>query len=112
MSSRTYDALKAVALIWLPALGTLAFAITDIWSIDGGPQIVGTIMAVDAFLGAVLGITSRSYSQQFDGHLIVDQTHPLTDKYSLDLTTALADLPEKNEVRLKVLQAPDIHNRI
>lgn len=64
MSNRTYDILKFVAQIILPALGTLYFALARIWGLPLGEEIVGTITAVDAFLGAVLGISTMEYNRQ------------------------------------------------
>lgn len=63
MSNKTYDVLKFVAQILLPALGTLYFALASIWNLPYGEQIVGTITAVDAFLGAVLGISTKKYNE-------------------------------------------------
>lgn len=63
MSNRTYDVLKFVAQILLPALGTLYFALASIWNLPYGEQIVGTITAVDAFLGAILGISTKNYNK-------------------------------------------------
>lgn len=64
MSNRTYDILKFVAQIILPALGTLYFALARIWGLPLGEEIVGTITAVDAFLGAILGISTMEYNRQ------------------------------------------------
>lgn len=64
MSNKVYDALKKVAQVWLPALGTLYFALSQIWGLPYGEAIVGTITAVDAFLGAVLGISTHLYNKQ------------------------------------------------
>ena len=61
MSNEMYDILKWIALILLPALGTLYFAIAGIWGLPYGEQVVGTITAVDAFLGAVLQISTDAY---------------------------------------------------
>ena len=61
LSNSTYDALKWVAQILLPALGTLYFALTKIWGLPYGTEIVGTITCVDAFLGALLGISTMNY---------------------------------------------------
>lgn len=61
MSNKTYDILKYVAQIVLPALGTLYFALASIWGFPYGEQIVGTITAVDAFLGALLKLSSDAY---------------------------------------------------
>lgn len=63
MSNKTYDVLKFIAQILLPALGTLYFALASIWNLPYGEQIVGTITAVDAFLGAVLGISTKKYNE-------------------------------------------------
>lgn len=63
MSSKTYDILKFIALIVLPALGTLYFALAQIWGLPYGEQIVGTITAIDAFLGAILGVSTASYKK-------------------------------------------------
>lgn len=63
LSNKTYDVLKWIALIALPALGTLYFALAGIWGLPYGEQVVGTITAVDTFLGALLGISSVNYSK-------------------------------------------------
>ena len=61
MSNATYDVLKFIAQIVLPACGTLYFALATIWGLPYGEQIVGTITAVDAFLGAILGVSTKQY---------------------------------------------------
>lgn len=63
MTNRIYDILKYIALIVLPALGTLYFALSSIWGLPYGEQIVGTITAVDAFLGALLKISKDRYQK-------------------------------------------------
>lgn len=64
MSNRTYDFLKYIALVVLPALGTLYFALSGIWGLPFGEQIVGTITAIDTFLGALLKIASDRYTEE------------------------------------------------
>ena len=66
MSNKTYDILKYIAQIVLPALGTLYFALSSIWGLQYGEQIVGTITAIDAFLGALLGISTMKYNKAGD----------------------------------------------
>ena len=66
-SDKVYDTLKWIALIFLPALGTLYFALASIWGLPYGQEIVGTITAIDAFLGALLGISSVQYHKE-QGH--------------------------------------------
>lgn len=64
LQNKTYDILKWIAQIVLPAIGTLYFALAAIWGFPYGEQIIGTITAVDAFLGALLGISSHNYNKQ------------------------------------------------
>lgn len=63
MNNKTYDVLKWVAQILLPAVATLYFAIVQIWGLPYGEEIVGTITAIDAFLGALLGISTYQYNK-------------------------------------------------
>ena len=57
------DILKAVALVILPAIGTLYFALAGIWGWPYSEQIVGSITAIDTFIGVVLGISSMQYKK-------------------------------------------------
>ena len=63
ISNNTYDLLKWIALYLLPAIGTLYFAISNIWGFPYGEEIVGTITAIDTFLGVILGLSSVKYNQ-------------------------------------------------
>lgn len=64
MNDKVYNILKWVAMIVLPAVGTLYSALAGIWGFPYGDQIVGTILAVDTFLGAILGISSATYEKK------------------------------------------------
>ena len=63
MSNKVYDVLKWIAMYFLPAIGTLYFALSGIWSLPYGEQVVGTITAVDTFLGVLLGISTAQYNK-------------------------------------------------
>ena len=63
MNDKTYDVLKWIAMIVLPAVATLYFTLASIWGLPYGEQIVGTITAVDTFLGALLGISNAKYKK-------------------------------------------------
>ena len=67
MSNKTYDVLKWIAQLLLPALATLYFALAQIWGFPYGEEIVGTITAIDAFLGVILGISTVQYNKQLSG---------------------------------------------
>ncbi len=63
MSNKTYNRLKFIAQIGLPALGTLYFVLAGIWGFPYGEQVVGTITALDVFLGALLGVSTARYNK-------------------------------------------------
>lgn len=62
IKGKPYDTLKFLAQVVFPALGTLYFALAGIWGLPAAEQIVGTIVAVDTFLGVVLQISSTKFS--------------------------------------------------
>lgn len=64
MSNKVYDVLKWIAMCVLPGLGTLYFALSGIWGLPYGEEIVGTVTAVDTFLGVLLGISSAKYNKE------------------------------------------------
>lgn len=100
LNDNIYNMLKWIAQIVLPAMGTLYFGLASIWGFPYGEQIVGTITVIDAFLGAILGISSVKYAG--DGTLHIDTSAPDKDSYHLDFDTALDDIPKKKNVMLKV----------
>lgn len=63
MSNKVYDILKYITQIVIPALATLYFALAGIWGFPYGEQIVGTLTAIDTFLGVILGISSAQYKK-------------------------------------------------
>ena len=64
LNNKTYDILKFIAQIVLPAVGTLYFALAGIWDFPYAEAIVGTITAVDTFLGIILGISTIQYNKK------------------------------------------------
>lgn len=67
LTNKTYDMLKWIAQYLLPAAGTLYFALAGIWGFPYGEQVVGTITAIDTFLGVILGISTMQYNKVTDG---------------------------------------------
>lgn len=72
MKNETYDILKYIAQILIPAIATLYFSVSQIWGLPYGEQVVGTLTAVDTFLGVCLGISSDNYHKSIGGS---DETH-------------------------------------
>lgn len=65
--NKLYDILKWIALILLPAIGALWVALGKIWGFPYLAEISGTILAVDTFLGALLGISNIRYQALKEG---------------------------------------------
>lgn len=63
LSNKAYDIIRFIADLLLPALGTLYFALSGIWGFPYGEAIVGTLMAVTAFLDALLGVSKAQYNK-------------------------------------------------
>ena len=57
-NDKVYKVLKWIAMYFLPALGTLYFTLAGIWGLPYGEQIVGTVTAIDTFLGILGGIST------------------------------------------------------
>ena len=63
MSNSTYDRIKYIALIFMPALETLVIALTQIWGFPHGMAVAATIAAVGVFLGALVKRSSDKYAE-------------------------------------------------
>lgn len=64
LSNKSYDVLKWIAQILLPATATLYVAVAGIWGFPYAEEVAGTISAVDLFIGALLGISSMNYYKE------------------------------------------------
>ena len=93
MSNKVYDALKWIAQIVLPALATLYLALAGIWGLPYGQQVSGTIMAIDAFLGAILGISNARYKQRLKDEANLEEG-------VMDLVDAIEEESNDEEERL------------
>jgi hypothetical protein len=106
MSGKVYDVLKFVALILLPAIGALYFAIAGIWGLPYAQEIVGTITSIDAFLGVLLGINTRTYNAsdaKYDGAInVITQGENKTFSLEFKDDEALDSLDQKPSVMFKI----------
>lgn len=66
MSNKVYDILKTISLMCLPAIATLYAVLAGIWNLPFPEQIPATITAINACLGAFLGISSAKYNKTED----------------------------------------------
>lgn len=76
-TNKVYNGMKFVALVFLPALGTLYFGLVGFWHFPDPEKVVGSITVLDTFLGVVLHISSKSYNssdEKYDGTFSVEQS--------------------------------------
>lgn len=100
-----YDFLKFLAQIALPALGTLYFTVAAIWMLPNAQAVVGTIMAVDAFFGVLLGISSSNYNaseKRFAGDLVAFDKPDGGKAIRLELNDDIPVLKHGDELTFKV----------
>ena len=65
ISNKTYDILKAVATIILPAISALYITLASIWGFGFGEQINATIEAIICFINALLGLFLKKSSSEY-----------------------------------------------
>jgi len=101
-----YDKLKWVAQVALPGLGTLYVTLAALWSLPAPQEVAGTVLALDTFLGVLLGISASNFKNdesRFDGELNISPTGDGTGTVDLNLGVNHPDeLAKKDEVVLKV----------
>lgn len=106
LSNNFYNVLKGVTQVWLPAAGTLYFTLSAIWGLPNTEQVIGSITAIDTFLGVGLAYMSKGYTNSSDGKLVVDKSNPAKDVYNLELTTPLSEIEGKDKISLAVHHGP------
>jgi hypothetical protein len=102
-TNRLYNQLKFLALVLLPALGTLYFGLSGIWGLPVPEKVIGTITVIDTFLGVVLHLSNNAYyknGQNFDGDVNVTD-HKVSVAFNED-PADLADTPGKHSLELKI----------
>ena len=101
ITGKLYDYLKWIAQVVLPAVGTLYVALAGLWGLPEPQAVAGTILAIDTFLGVLLGISQVSYNKQVSEGVM--HVNPNGDKLAYSL---VVDDPEKlkdmKEVRFRV----------
>jgi hypothetical protein len=105
ITGKVYNLLKYIAQIVLPALATLYFALAGLWHLPSAQEVVGTVIAVDTFLGVLLGISQMNYNKQVAGGVVnVEETAKGGKKFTLELDGDPEELPDKKEARFRVVK--------
>lgn len=98
MNDKTYDILKRVALIVVPALATFVNAVGIVWGVPYTNEVTATITAFGVFLGAAIGVSSKNYDPETHGNLVVTKHN---DVYA-DFTAEPSNLKDGDTIILKV----------
>lgn len=61
LDNRTYDILKWVALVVIPASATLVLTVGKIWGLPYYDNIGATISAIGLFIAAIIGVSSKEF---------------------------------------------------
>ena len=104
LSQKWYDRLKWLAQYFIPAVATLYFALAAIWGLPYGEQVVGTLTAVVAFLGVILGISNHQYKASgayADGVLRIDSTEN-KELYKLEFNGPLEAIKDREAITFKI----------
>lgn len=98
MNDNTYDILKRVALIVVPALATFVNAVGIVWGVPYTNEVTATITAFGVFLGAAIGVSSKNYEPDTHGNLVVTKHNEV---YA-DFTAEPSNLKDGDTIILKV----------
>lgn len=104
LGDSAYNKLKQSTTVVLPALGALYFALAQIWHLPKAEEVVGSIAAVNTFLGVVLGISTRSYNRsdvKYAGIIEVEETED-AKQLNFVLNSAANPLENQREVVFRV----------
>ena len=70
LGHKLYEFLKNSAIVILPGVGALYFALSQIWGLPKGEEVVGTVASLNVFLGLIVKAASVSYNNseaKYDG---------------------------------------------
>lgn len=105
LSDNVYNKLKFVSLVLLPAVSTLYFTMSNVWGFGNTEKVIGTIAALDAFIGIFLGISTKLYNasdSKYDGIITIEDRETGAKMYSLELHSHPSELDNKSSVIFKV----------
>jgi hypothetical protein len=107
MNNKTYDALKNLVQLWIPAAATLYLTLATIWGLPAAEAVVATSVAISTFLGVVLRISTKVYENsegsnpKYDGLINIEAKDGKV-VYNLDLNRDPRDLDEMQQALFKI----------
>lgn len=106
LSNSTYDVLKRVTQVGLPALGTLYSGLAILWGFPNAEQVVGSISLLTVFFGVILGASSKSYNSGENtpaGDFVVNVTPEGKRVVQLQLDRAPEDIVTQRRIVFNVV---------
>lgn len=108
LTGKTYDALKFLAQVLLPAIGAAYFSLAGIWGLPSADEVVGTIVVVDTFLGVVLQISSSNFQKGVGAGTIVVKQTPGGKTYTLEFDgNPELELDDKDRILFDIRGGPE-----
>lgn len=104
MNDKTYDILKRVALIVVPALATFVNAVGIVWGVPYTNEVTATITALGVFLGAAIGVSSKNYEPDTHGNLVVTKH----DEVYADFQAEPSRFKDGDMITMRVTKPGDI----
>lgn len=108
LSNKTYDFLKPVVLVLLPALATLYPALAEVWGWGMVTEVVVSITAFDTFLGTILGVSSKQYNrsdEKYDGAIVRHVTEEGKKVFTLEIGTDPDEIQNMESILFKVVDS-------
>jgi len=106
LNNKVYNILKVLATTVLPGLGALYFALAEIWDLPKASEVVGTIAAINVFLGVLVNVSSVQYGRsdkKYGGVINTFNKADGTKVFSLEVDDGgLYDLEKKDSVLFKI----------
>jgi len=106
LNSKVYNVLKVIATTVLPGLGALYFALAEIWTLPKAPEVVGTIAAINVFLGLLVNVSSVQYNRsdkKYGGVINAIDREDGTKVFTLEVDeVGLYDLETRESVLFKI----------
>jgi hypothetical protein len=108
ISNSTYNFLKRVVTVVLPATATLYAALAAVWGLPNPEAVVATLAALATFGGVLLNVSTTSWNNsdaKYDGELITVGNDPDTGlpELQLNITSDVDALATKRTIRLKAI---------
>lgn len=105
LSDKAYSNVKWLVTIILPAIGTLYFALAVIWGLPSGQQVLGTLIAAQAFLGTIFAVSNAQYNKsdlKYSGEVNIVEHESGENTAQIAFNQHPTEFADKKEVTFKV----------